>query len=249
MEHEATPMSESVQAPPARENLFLSLALNILIPALILSKLATEDRLGPMLALVGALAFPITYFVYDKIKRGKNNFFSIVGFASTLLTGGFGLLALDGIWFAVKEAGVPLIFGVAILASLKTKTPLVRMMFFNPAIFATEMIEERLRERQQTAAFEKLMVQAAWWLAGSFFLSAVLNFFLTRHVVRSAGGSAEQITELGKLMWLSWPIIVLPCMIVMMIALYRMIHGLKELTGLTMEELMAEEHRANPAKS
>lgn len=237
-------MTTPSSSNPPRENLFLSLALNILIPALILSKLAGEDRLGPMGALLGALAFPIGYFIYDKIKRGKNNFFSIIGFASTLLTGGFGLLALDGLWFAVKEAGVPLIFGIAILASLQTKTPLVRMMFFNPTLFNTTKIEGLLAERNQTAAFDQLMTRAAYWLAGSFFLSAVLNFFLTRHVVKSAGGSSEQITELGKLMWLSWPVIVLPCMIVMIYALFRMINGLKDLTGLDMEELLAEEAKA-----
>lgn len=234
-------------SPKKQENVLLSLGLNIILPALILSKLSSEDRLGPFWGLIVALAFPIAYFVYDFFARRKYNFFSIVGFISILLTGGLGLLKMGILWFAIKEAAIPAIFGVAVLASLKTKTPLVRLMFFNPSVFDVPKVEGILRERNRLADFDRLLRNGTWILAGSFFLSAVLNFFLARYILVSEPGTSAFTEELGKLMWWSWPVIVLPCMGVMIYALIKMVKGLKGLTGLTMEEMMNEEHAQKAA--
>ena len=50
-----------------------------------------------------ALAFPITYFVYDYFKRSKYNFLSILGLISVLLTGGIGIFEIPTKWFALKK--------------------------------------------------------------------------------------------------------------------------------------------------
>lgn len=83
-------------ARPPRENLFANLICTIAVPALVLSKLSAPERLGPALALAVALAFPVGYGVWDFAKRRKFNFVAGIGFASTLLTGGFGLAKVDG---------------------------------------------------------------------------------------------------------------------------------------------------------
>ena len=101
--------------PPKRENLLLNLACNIALPTLVLTKFSGEDRLGPMWGMVVALAFPFGYGVVDVIRRRKTNFFSIVGVLSVLLTGGLNQLKADVFWFAVKEAAVPTLFGVAVV--------------------------------------------------------------------------------------------------------------------------------------
>lgn len=75
---------ELLSAPERRESVLLSLALNILIPSMILFKLSAETRLGPVWALVLALLFPITYGIVDLVRRGKVNWISILGLVSLL---------------------------------------------------------------------------------------------------------------------------------------------------------------------
>jgi hypothetical protein len=43
--------------------------------------------------------------------------------------------------------------------------------------------------------------------------------------------------------WLSWPVIVLPSMAMLMVALWRMFNGLTKLTGLTTEEVLHSEKK------
>jgi len=58
---------------PPKESLLLNIALNILIPTLILTKLSGEAHLGPTMAVIVALAFPIGYGVYGFIRQKKVN--------------------------------------------------------------------------------------------------------------------------------------------------------------------------------
>ena len=108
----------STQADERPENPWISLLINIAIPAVILMKASGEDRLGPVYGLLVALAFPLAYGLTDLYRRRKVNFISALGVVSILLTGGIGLLQLDPRWIAVKEAAVPLVIGLAVVLSL-----------------------------------------------------------------------------------------------------------------------------------
>jgi hypothetical protein len=104
---------------PPRENLLLNLAFNVAIPSVLLSTMSKPERLGPVWGLVVALAFPIAYGIADFVRRRQANFISIIGFLSILLTGVFALIRLDRFWFAVKEAALPAIIGISVLASMR----------------------------------------------------------------------------------------------------------------------------------
>jgi hypothetical protein len=222
---------------PKQENLLLNLACNIAVPALILSKLSSEERLGPVGALLLGLAFPFGYGVYDLVVRRKWNLFSIVGVLSVALTGGLGLMKADGIWFAVKEAAVPAMFAVAVIATLPTRKPLVRALVLNESVFDVAKLETAVAERGTRAEFDGLLRSSTWILAGSFTLSAVLNFVLARMILKSPTGTPEFTAELGRMTWLSWPVIVLPSMLIMAFILWHLFAGIKRLTGLGIEEL------------
>ncbi|MGY8716291.1 MAG: VC0807 family protein, partial [Verrucomicrobiia bacterium] len=67
---------------------------------------------------------------------------------------------------------------------------------------------------------------------------AVLNYALARWLLQSPSGSSEFNAELGKMNALSWPVIVVPTMIITIYALWRLIGGIKRLSGLQFEEMM-----------
>ena len=83
-------------------------------------------------------------------RRRKLSWLAVLGVVSTLLTGGIGVLALDAKWLAVKEAAVPSLIGLVILASTWTRTPLIRMLVFNASLFDVDRITQALQSRGNT---------------------------------------------------------------------------------------------------
>ena len=229
--------------PAKRENLLVNLICNLAIPTLVLSKLSGEQRLGPALALVVALAFPLGYGVWDFLQRRKTNLISVIGFASVLLTGGLGLMKVDGFWFAIKEAAVPLVIAIVVLASMKSKRPLVRSLIYNEQIIDVNRVQERLVERNAVPSFERLLARSSYGLAASFLLSAALNFGLARYLLRSPSGTEAFNAELAKMNALSLPVIAVPSVIITMFVLWRLIAGIEKLTGLKLEEIFHSEKK------
>jgi len=227
----------NTQTPEKQENLFLSLLINIIVPVLILTYLSTPERLGAVYALILALAFPLTYGLIDLWQRRTFNLFSILGLISILLTGGIGLLELDPQWVAVKEAAIPFTIGAAILISIKTPYPLVKLLFYNDKLIDIPKVESALLQTGQQVAFEKRLRQASYLLAGSFFLSSLLNYLLARWIVVSPAGTPEFNAELGKMMALSYPVIVIPSMVIFIFAVWFLVSGIKKLTQLAWEDI------------
>lgn len=239
--------SKSQNSKPAKkENTFLNLGFNLVLPILLLNKGKAwfGEHLEPYFenvavgVLLIALAFPVGYFVYDYFKRKKYNLFSIIGLISVLLTGGIGILSIPTGWFAVKEAAIPLILGLAVLISLKTPYPLVRTLLFNPEIMHVDRVQVALKEHDAEAEFEKLLAFCTWLLASSFLLSAVLNFILARWIVVSPSGSDAFNDEVSKMMGWSFVVIAVPSMAIMMFALFKLMAGIKRMTGLELEQVI-----------
>lgn len=231
-------MTAPAATPPQKENLLLNIACNVAAPAIILSKLS--ERMGAKNALILALAFPLAYGVYDLIKRRNFNFLSALGFTSTLATGGLGLLKLEPFWFAVKEAVVPALIGLTVIVSQWTKRPLVRTMMFNDQVIDVPRVEAALDTRNERPAFLNLMKTSSWLLAGSFALSAVLNFVLARIIITAMPDTPEFNVQLGRLTWMSYIVIMVPSLVIMIFALWRLIKGLEKISGLTLDEILRQ---------
>jgi len=226
-----------VTKPPKPENLLINLVCNVAVPTAVLSGLSGPRWLGPQWGLVIALAFPVGYGLYDFAVRRRWNFISIIGFVSVLLSGGFGLLKLAGFWFAVKDASIPTFIGLAVLASLRAKTPLLTELLYNPQVVDVEKVDAELAARGNQAGFTALLRRSTGWLSLSFFASGVLNFFLARHLLTGPPGTAAFNAQLAKMQVLSWPVIVVPSMVMMMLVFWRLLHGIKGLTGLTVDDI------------
>ncbi|MDF9828475.1 intracellular septation protein A [Ereboglobus sp. PH5-5] len=234
----ASPASGASAKPaPKKENMLLNLICNIALPTLILMKFSSDKWLGPLWGLLVALAFPVCYGAWDMATRKHANMISIVGFCGVLLGGGLGLLKVSGFWFAVKEALVPSIIGIAVLVSARLKKPLVRALIYNDQIIDTARVKAALEERGTHGAFEKLLAGANKWLALTFFVSAVLNFFLARRLITATPRTEEFNSQLGQMQLWSWPVIVLPSMVMLMVILWKLLGGLQRLTGLEQDAI------------
>jgi len=233
------------QPPPpaaAKPNPFVELIVTIVVPAVILMQ--GSKTLGAVGALLLALAFPLGWAVRGFVRERKVGFMPVLGIVSTLLTGGIGLLKLDPQWLAVKEAAVPGLIGLAVLGSMYTRYPLVRVLVFNRQIFDVDRIQQALTLRGTQVPFELRLRRGTLLLAGTFFFSAVMNYFLARWIVNSPAGSDAFNAELGRLTLLSYPIIALPSMAMMVGILYDLARGARALTGLTLEQMLHAEAAA-----
>lgn len=220
-----------------KENPLVNLAINIIIPAILMMKGHKWFNLSSELSLIFALAFPFFYGLYDLVIKRKFNFLSIIGFISILLTGGIGLLKLPKEWVAFKEGAIPLFIGIAILLSLKTRYPLIRTFLYNEKIINVEKVNSHLEQKGNAKAFDKLLIRCTWLIASSFLLSTVLNFTLAKILIQSNTGTQAFTEELGQMTAWSYFVIGLPCTLIMMIALWQLFKGIKALTGLKLEEV------------
>lgn len=220
-------------------NIFIDLIACVLIPTLILKKLSGDDMLGPNLALIAALSLPLIVGIWGFIKNRKVSFVPALGFISILLTGGIGILQLPKEYIAYKEALIPGILAIATVLSTYTKYPLVRTFLYNDAFMDTDKVSRRLDELNKHSEFNAMMVKATWLLASSFILSSVLNYLLAKWIVVSESGTDAFNSELGTMNLYSYPVIVVPCMIITMFALFYVMRNIKKLTGYTLEDLVA----------
>lgn len=230
-------------ASPKRENLLLNLICNIAVPTVVLIWLSKDHLLGPLWGLIIALIFPFAYGVYDLATRKKTNFLSVLGFTSVLASGSLALLKVDGFWFAVKDAIMPTLIGVTVLASLRSKTPLVRELFYNEQVIDVARVDAILTERGVHEQFEQIMRRASIRLALTFIASAPVSFAVARYVLKSPPGTAEFNAELGRLHWIMPLVVAIPSMIALMTIMWKLITDLSVLTGLTTDEIFKSEKK------
>ncbi len=234
---------------PPRENVWLNLGFNVVLPAIVLMQGkawargvwgGSEESLT-LAVFLAALSLPLSYGLYDLVRRRKWNFWSLLGLVGVLMTGGIGLLQLPPEWVAVKEATVPGLLGLAVLVSHWTRRPLVRVLLLREEFFDLDRIGARLSERDAWPAFEALVRRANGLFALSFALSATLNYALAKWIVTSPAGTDAFNEELGRMTLLSYPIIALPTLAVTATALWLLFGGLGKLTGLELEEMMVHQ--------
>jgi hypothetical protein len=231
-----------------KENPFLSLLINVVVPYLILTKSAQHlGEKGPTLSLILALCLPVTYGLFDFLKNERTNYISIFGIFNTLFTGGFALLALSSLWFIAKEAAFPLLIGLFVLYSSFGKKPVVKYIFNFSQIMDLEKIQSKLLEYNNVSAYEKLIIKINNWLALSFFLSAVLNLGVALWVFKDINQQLPEIErthllnqQIADMWWLGYVVIALPLTGFLMFILLRLVNGLKELTHLELDEIIIQ---------
>jgi|TARA_B100002019_G_scaffold29765_1_gene23730 hypothetical protein len=252
-------MNESNQSPQlkSKENLWINFGFNLIIPVLLLRK--GDDWFGETIGkitesspdstevssilLVMAVFFPVAYGTYDFVQRRRWNFLSILGAISALLTGGIGLMPGGSVnMFALKEATLPALLALLVIVTLNTKKPLVKMFLYNPDIFQVDKIDSHLIENGTSLQFHRLLTKCTWLLAATFLFSAILNFILARIIVVTEPFTNKNAfnDEVGVMMAWSFPVISLPCMVVSGYTIWLLIRGIKDCTGLEMEEAIRQ---------
>lgn len=248
-----------------QEHPLANILINVLIPVLILSYLSKDPALqeqlgkeakpwhiGPLNAIIVALALPLGYGIWHFAKTRQFNFFSGLGLFSVMLTGGLTLYLWNkdgsvkehaGILFGIKEGAIPLALGVAVLLSQKSATPLLNVFLYNDSLFDIPKIEKTVAEKNAASGYSGVIKQATHLFAASFFISSVLNVLLSLWFFRGFDRTAADALEvyngiIGKLTGWGFAVIGVPLLIFLFFTLKKLLKGLREVTGLKEDELM-----------
>lgn len=238
-------MSEKVPAKQKPENGFLNIIFNILIPVFILNK--GSRLMGPLPALLIALAFPLGYGAYDLFKRRKTNALSILGLLNVTVTGSLALYGLHGIWFSIKEAAFPALIGLFVFGSAFTRKPFIETLLMNPSIMRTDLIQEKLTANGNTENFHRHMRMATFGLTLSFIFSAVCNFILAERIflpIDSALDAAQQNVMLNEQIaqMTTWAMVVVmvPSVIFLLGIFWYLLRGIHKFSGLTTDQILID---------
>ena len=226
-----------------RENPYLNLIFNIVVPVIVLNK--GSHYMSPQWTLVMGLAFPVSYGIWDFLKKKKANFLSLLGILNVLMTGGLAVLQLEGNWFPVKEAAFPTLIGIFVFGSSFSKKPFIKTLFLNPQMINHDLLLQKVKEAQKESEFERLLKNSTLLLSLSFLLSATLNFVLAQHIFSNLnpGLSSDektallngQIAEMTK--W-SFLVILTPSILFLLGIFAYLLRGIHRLTGLKTEDII-----------
>ena len=122
------------------------------------------------------------------------------------------------------------------------------MMIYRPEIFNVEKIASAISLRGSESAFHNSLKIATIMLAGSFALSAILNFVLASMIftpideaIQGAARTTILNEQIAEMTWKGYIVIAAPLLLVMFGILYYVIHSIRSATGLAMAEVLREE--------
>lgn len=223
---------------------FSNILFNIIIPVLILNK-GHKLGLEPHYTVIIALSFPLFFATKSLMESKKINYIALLGLMNVIVSGTLTLLALGGIWFAIKEAAFPLLIGIFVFISSWSRKPFFKTLFMNPATFDLEKIETHLNTEDKKLQFNLLMKKTTQLLSLSFLMSALLNFILSLRIFTPL---PETLThpekqallnqQLSQMTLLSMGVILLPSILFLGGIMFFTFKRINYLTGLTTDELI-----------
>lgn len=226
----------------SKENPIVNLLANVVLPVFILNKLSAQ---APVFSLLLALSFPLGYGFWSYWQTKKINFISLLGLLNTLFTGGFALLRLEGIWFAVKEAGFPFLIGCFVLASSFRKQPFLKMMLFETGALNADEITKRTDTPDQQSRLQKLFQTGTFFFSLTFFFSALLNFLLAYRIftkipaeLSDADKAALLNQQIAEMTWQGYVVIFAPSIVFFFLILFFFFRTLSQITGLKFDDLV-----------
>lgn len=225
---------------------FRNILFNIVIPVLILNK-AHKFGVEPKYSVILALSFPLFFAAKSLYETRKANFIALLGLSNVLVSGTLTILALGGIWFAVKEAAFPLLIGFFVLISSWSTKPFFKTLFMNPTTFDIALIDSKLDSDEKKSRFDLLMKHTTQLLSLSFLMSAILNFTLSLRIFTPlpedfTDAQKQQLLneQLGQMTMYSMGVILIPSILFLGGIMYYTFNRINKLTGLKTDDLIVK---------
>lgn len=219
----------------------MQFGLSFLLPTVILLYGSSSDRLGPIIAMLLALAFPVGYEVYRLIRRQKPSALSALAIVGIVTIGLVALLRLDAQWLAVRRALPYIAVAIGLLVLIKWKPILIEKGI--EKLLAMEQVHSSKLTSTIQTQLRRATHKAATTLAIVCILTGIATYLLTLGFMSAPAGSAEFNAQYAELRIVSIFVISLPLLVVVTIILVRLVSSIERLTGIAAEDLLRKKPR------
>lgn len=195
------------------------------------------ERLGPTGAVLASLVPAAGFVVWRMAAERTVSATGALTLGALGLSGAVSLFELPAAWFALKEALLPCLYGLAIAATARTR--------FSPLRSMLELVldPERLAQRRagREAEYGNAMARATWEFAASIAGSGVWSGVLATMLVSSPAGTDAFATELGRYTAWSFPMVTLPTMMASGVVVRRALGLVEDALGVPWDTLLFDE--------
>ena len=214
----------------------LNALINIFIPIAILLTLSSENRLGPIPAVLLAVGIPAIWGIYGLARTRKVNFQSLLGVISVLMTGVIAVFELDTGLFPIKEAVIPIGFAIVLLASNRTSYPLVKLLC--DMVQRKEHVEREVRDLDRQQVYRLHIERSGMFWAGIMTLSGIMKFALSSVIINAPAGSEKFNTELALYQLVQIPTTMLITMVLILSLIWYIGKGTGRIIDLPPSEVL-----------
>ena len=122
--------------------------------------------------------------------------------------------------------------------TIRKGNPLIRAFIYNEAIFDIEVIDQNLNKLDRMNDFNKVLDNSSYFIVLAFFFSSIIQFILASIIVTVDPGHINFNDQVGTMTWVSYFVVMIPSLSMFGLAIYRMVKGIKNLTGLDTEKFL-----------
>lgn len=206
------------------------------IPTIILLMLSSASKLGPIGAMLLALAFPVALELYGLAVKRKPSLMSIVAIVGILLIGLISVLGLSKDWLAVRRSAIYAVGAAALFIIARFRPALIEKGL--DRILEMEGVRSATRKNKTEAQLLRYTVNASYVLVIILAFIAIASYILTIVFITAPTGSSEFNAQYAELRILSIFAITAPFIIAVTATLIYLINKFEKLTGISAEDLI-----------
>jgi hypothetical protein len=221
-----------------RRALFIDVVSNLVLPWLLLTYGSGDEAFGPRLAPAVAMIAPLLNALWRRVQRGRANPLSGLVIASLAANAAIGFFPVQAVWFAVKEAVVPVVLGGAIAATAWRGPGLVASML--EELIDPAKLQGAIAARSAEPAFAASARQGTFGFAAITAASGLTSGALSLWFIHAPSGTTAFAEELGRYTGWSFAAVTLPTMALSMFVFQRVMRGIESAIGQSLDGLMSE---------
>ena len=210
--------------------------VSFVLPTILLLRFSGNDQLGPAMAMVIALLFPVAYELYSLARRHKTSALSLIAIGGIVLTGAVTLLGLSENWLALRRSAIYFVAAFVLVGSILAKRPLIDMAL--KYMLDMERVRVQAAKRDTSVQLQKHIDISTYALIIFLFVIGVSSYILTLIVITAAPETAQFNSEYVRLRVISLPATTLPLFVGLIAIMMYLLASIEKLTGLSAEELI-----------
>jgi hypothetical protein len=233
-------MSINSPAPRSRRSLLLSsntqLIAGFAIPTFVLLYFSDESRLGPLWAMMLALAFPLALELYSLRIRRKPSVMSLLAIVGILFVGAISLLGLSEGWLALRRSLIYIVGALVVLILLRFKREIINKAIAQ--VVDMDVVYNAAKKKGTPHTWITRHINRVIYLLSAFLLLVgIATYIVTIVFITAPAGTSEFNAQYAQLRVMSIIFTTIPLLAGVVGLLMYMVYGLEKMTGVKAEDL------------